>query len=47
MTILRLTTEAQVWMEALSTETLIPLQRDRWKRKLLKKAANSDNAFCG
>ena len=45
MTRLRLTAEAQVWMEAPSIETPIPLQRDRWKRKLLKKAANSDIAF--
>ena len=32
-------------MEAPSIETLIPIQRDRWKRKLLKKAANLDIAF--
>ena len=31
-------------MDAPRTETLIPLQRDWWKRKLLKKAANSDIA---
>ena len=37
--------EAQVWMDAPNVETLIPIQRDRWKRKLLKKAANSDIAF--
>ena len=32
-------------MEAPDIETPIPLQRDRWKWKLLKKAANSDIAF--
>ena len=45
MTRLRLKAEAKVWTEAPNIETLIPLQRDRWKRKLLKKAANSDIAF--
>ena len=45
MTRIWLTAEAQVWMEAPSIETLIPLQRDRWKRKLLKKAANSNIAY--
>ena len=45
MTRLRLKAEAQVWMEAPSIETLITLQQDRWKWKLLKKAANSDIAF--
>ena len=42
---LRLTAEAHVWMEAPSIETLIPFQQDRWKQKLLKKAAISDIAF--
>ena len=45
MTRLRLTTEARVWMEVLRKETLIPLQCDRWKRTLLKKARNSDIAY--
>ena len=34
-----------MWVEAPRTETLIPLQRDRWKRKLLTKAANSDIVY--
>ena len=45
ITRLRLKAEAQVWMDAPIVETLIPIQRDWWKRKLLKKAANSDIAF--
>ena len=45
VTRLQLKAEAQVWMEAPIIETLIPIQRGRWKRKLLKKAANSDIAF--
>ena len=45
ITRMRLKAEAQVWMDAPIVETLIPIQRDRWKRKLLKKAANSDIAF--
>ena len=45
MTRLRLKAEAHVWMEAPSIDTLIPLQQDRWKRELLKKAANSDIAL--
>ena len=45
ITRLRLKAEAQVWMEAPSEESLIPIQQDRWKQKLLKKAANSDIAF--
>ena len=32
-------------MEAPSIESLIPIQQDQWKRKLLKIAANSDIAF--
>ena len=32
-------------MEAPATETLIPLQHNQWKRKLLKKATNSDIAY--
>ena len=36
MTRLWLTTEAHVWTEAPTTETLIQLQRNQWKRKLLK-----------
>ena len=32
-------------MEAPTAETLIPLQHDRRKRKLLKKAANSHNVY--
>ena len=42
---MRLEAEAQVWLNATNVDTLIPIQRDRWKRKLLKKAANSDIAF--
>ena len=42
---MRLKTEAQGWMDTPSIEILIPIQQDRWKRKLLKKAANSDIAF--
>ena len=34
-----------VMADAPRTETLIPPQRDRWKRKLLKKAASSDIAY--
>ena len=34
-----------MWMEAPRTETLIPLQRDWWKQKVLKKTANSDIAY--
>ena len=46
ITRLQLKAEAQVWMEEPRIElSLIPIQRDRWKRKLLKKAANSDIAF--
>ena len=45
MTRLQLTAEAHVWMGAPRIETLIPLQRDQWKRKLLKNAANSDIAY--
>ena len=45
ITRMRLKAEAQVWMDAPNVETLIPIQRDRWKRKVLKKAANSDIAF--
>ena len=45
ITRLRLRAEAQVWMDAPIVETLIPIQRDQWKRKLLKRAANSDIAF--
>ena len=41
----RLKAEAQVWMDTPSIETLIPIQRNRWKQKLLKKAANLDIAF--
>ena len=44
MTTLRLTAEAQVWREAPSIKTLIPLQQDQWKQKLLKKTANADIA---
>ena len=32
-------------MDAPIVETLIPIQQDQWKRKLLKKAANSDIVF--
>ena len=32
-------------MEAPIVESIIPIQRDRWKRKLLKKAVYSDIAF--
>ena len=32
-------------MDAPRTETLIPLQRDQWKLKLLKEAANLDIAY--
>ena len=42
---LRLRADAQVWMDAPIVETLIRIQWDQWKRKLLKKAANSDIAF--
>ena len=45
ITRLQLKAEAHVWLEAPSTESCIPIQRDRWKRKLLKKAVNSDIAF--
>ena len=45
MTRLRLKAEAHAWMEAPRIKTLIPFQRDRWKRKPPKKAANSDIAF--
>ena len=34
-----------MWMEASRIETLVPLQRDRWKRKFLKKAANLGIAY--
>ena len=37
--------QAHVWMEAPSIETLIPIQREQWKRKLLKKEVNLDIAF--
>ena len=42
---MRLKAEAQVWMDSPNVKTLIPIQQERWKRKLLKKAANSDIAF--
>ena len=45
ITRMRLKSEAQVWMDAPVVETLIPIQWDWWKWKLLKKAANSDIAF--
>ena len=45
ITRLRLKAEAQVWMEAPRIESLIPIQQDRWKWKLLKRAANSNIAF--
>ena len=45
ITKLRLKAEAQVWMDAPIVETLIPIQGDWWKRKLLKKAAISDIAL--
>ena len=45
ITRMRLKAEAQVWMEAPIFESIIPIQRDQWKRKLLKKAANPDIAF--
>ena len=40
ITRLRLKAEAQVWMEVPIIESIILIQRDRWKQKLLKKAAN-------
>ena len=45
ITRLQLMSEANIWMEAPRTETLIPLQQDQWKLKLLKKAANSDIVY--
>ena len=45
ITTLRLNAEAHVWMEAPIFESIIPIQQDQWKRKLLKKAANSNIAF--
>ena len=45
ITRLQLKAKIQVWLGAPSTESLIPIQQNRWKRKLLKKAANSDIAF--
>ena len=39
-----MTADARLWIDAPRTETLIPLQHDRWKRRLLKKSANSDVA---
>ena len=38
--------EAHMWMEAPTPETVIPVQCDQWKWKLLKKAANLDIAYC-
>ena len=45
MTRLWLTTEVHAWMGAPTTDTLIPLKRDQWKWKLLKKAANLEIAY--
>ena len=45
ITRLRLKAEAQVWIEAPIIESIIPIQQDQRKWKLLKKAANSDIAF--
>ena len=42
---LRLKAEAHVWMEAPIIESIIPIQQDQWKWKLLNKVANSDIAF--
>ena len=37
--------EARVWMEAPRTETLVPLQRDRWKRKLILQDGRMDDGL--
>ena len=42
---LRLKAEAQVWMKAPIIESIISIQQDLWKQKLLKKAANLGITF--